>query len=547
MLLIVAALPAAALSIASAIRLYSSAVALNNTNLVENAESVARRVEDEISEASKLARLLAELPGARADEGWCDPELRLVVENFVSVSAAALVEPDGTLSCSAGVDEDNLRFLLASAGGDDQLAIAGPVGALSVAIPGRPGWRLALAQPLASPIETAVDSFATGGRAGVIDENWDSVANLSSPPEWLPDTARRPDPSLPLRTAVTIEGESGETYRVALAPIRRSTLYAFAYRRDAELLKEETAAFVGAVTAPLLTIAFAVVAAWFGIDRLAIRWVVYLRRITDAYGGGRTSVRAKRLENAPIELAALGDAFDRMADAVGERTKAAEHQAEARGQLLRELHHRIKNNFQLIASLLSLQKREAAPEAAAALSAHERRVAAIAAAYRVSYAEGEVGPVQLAQLLRALPEIIVPHGERPWARIDLRLEGILPALSLDRAVPAALLITKLADDRIANAPGERAVVTISARACGDMVTIEIEGGSTRMDGDDGGLASRLRHAFVMQLGATIGDAEDRTRTTISIPVVELCIDPDRSPGLELAEQASGGAADNGCK
>jgi hypothetical protein len=78
-----------------------------------------------------------------------------------------------------------------------------------------------------------------------------------------------------------------------------------------------------------------------------------------------------------------------------------------------------------------------------------------------------------------------------------------------------------------------------------MVTIEIEGGSTRMDGDDGGLASRLRHAFVMQLGATISDGEDRTRTTISIPVVELCIDPDRSPGPEPREQASGGAADNG--
>jgi two-component sensor histidine kinase len=512
-LLVAAALPAAVLSIASAIKLHGSTVDLNNISLLDNATGVARRVEDEISEAGKLARLLAALPGVRAETDMCASELQILVENFAVVSAAALVRPDGSLACAAGLGGAEQQALLAVAGGTgEQLTIEGALGAVSIDISGRQGWRLAVARPLASPIEAAIDAVGQRKSIAVVDRNWTPVVASMAPDAWY-----RSQESLPaletLQAATTVVAtDAGASYRVAVAPVRNSSLFALAYRSDAELFEQETAVLMGSIAGPLLMIVFAVIAAWFGIDRLALRWIVYLRRITEAYGAGRTSVRASHLERAPAELAALGAAFNRMAEAVGERTEHAEHQSRARGLLLRELHHRIKNVFQLIASLISLQKREATPEIAMALSAHERRVGALSAAYRVSYAEGEIGPVGLGPLLDELCEVIARHGERPWASIDLRLADDLPAIHLDRAVPAALLITKLADARIVGCPADRARIGIEVRASAGMVSVDIEGG--RPDASATVLSMRLRDAFAAQLGATVSEAEDGARTTV---------------------------------
>lgn len=515
LLLVAAALPAAALDIASALKLYDSTVTLHNRNLMENAASVAQRVEDEISEAGKLARLLAALPGTSSGPG-CDPALPIVVSNFPSVTAAALIRPDGSIACATGIDQDGERELLTEAAGEwEVMAFDGPRGGLSVDIDGHPGWRFAVVYPLASPIEAAMDAIPDGTRVGVVDERWRLIARA---PESIPLPSLAGGELAPanlLGETATFEDEQANRFRVTVAPIEHSSLFAFAYRSEPELFAEESAVFFSSIAAPLLMILFAVSAAWVGIDRLVVRWIVYLRRITDAYGAGRTGVRSKRLDDAPPEFAALGTAFDRMAAAVGERTRAAEEQARERGLLLRELHHRIKNNFQLIASLISLQKREVEPEVAAALSTHERRVGAIAAAYRVSYAEGEIGAVGISPLLHELREIIARHEDRPWARIDLDLAPDLPAIALDRAVPAALLITKLADARIGSS-GEEAVITIAARTLDGNISIEISGGTGSVDRSR--LSLRLRTAVASQLGATVIEPEDGGPTSIIFPI-----------------------------
>lgn len=517
MLLVAAALPAAALSIGSAIKLHEATVELNNKNLVNSAQSVARRVEDEISETLKLAQLLAALPGARSEAGWCDRELLIIVDNFSTIASAALVDPSGTIACAANADVVDRRLLLAAAKGEEsRLTVGDSIGAVSVEIPGRPGWRLALAQPLSSPIEAAIDAIGESTYVGVVDVHWRPVYGKLRFAEWIASQSPPPDPGEFLGKPTTFTDTDGVSQRLAMARIARSDLLAYAHRSDPELIHQESAVIIGAAAAPLLTIAFAVIAAWIGIDRLALRWIDHLRRVTEAYGAGRASVRATRLARAPTELAVLGDAFDRMADAVGERTEAAQHQAQARGQLLRELHHRIKNNFQLITSLVSLQKRESPPEVARALSVHERRVGAIAAAYRVSYADGAVGPVGITPLLNELTEVIARHGERPWAQIDLRVNGDLPEIDLDHAVPAALLITKLADARVAGMPDGRASVAISAHANDGRIVIEIEGGARPTDGE--GLSSRLRDAVATQIDAKITESDHPSRTTITFPV-----------------------------
>src|SRR5690606_30377270 len=120
-------------------------------------------------------------------------------------------------------------------------------------------------------------------------------------------------------------------------------------------------------------------------DRLVNRWIRRMRRTAALYGAGRLSARVGAIEQAPVELQSLARAFDDMAFSVEQRSRDLERAVAEREHFLRELHHRIKNNFQMIASLLSLQRRELRPPIEPAIREAHDRVQALAAAYRVSY------------------------------------------------------------------------------------------------------------------------------------------------------------------
>jgi hypothetical protein len=71
-----------------------------------------------------------------------------------------------------------------------------------------------------------------------------------------------------------------------------------------------------------------------------------------------------------------------------------------REDLLRELHHRVKNNFQIIASLMNLQKRMLPPERRGDLRFVEEHVQSMAVAYRIVAAGSELVEVPIGELVR---------------------------------------------------------------------------------------------------------------------------------------------------
>jgi len=71
-----------------------------------------------------------------------------------------------------------------------------------------------------------------------------------------------------------------------------------------------------------------------------------------------------------------------------------------RDDFLRELHHRVKNNFQIIASLMNLQKRMLPPERRNDLRFVEEHVQSMAVAYRIVSASTEMVQVPIDELVR---------------------------------------------------------------------------------------------------------------------------------------------------
>jgi two-component sensor histidine kinase len=137
--------------------------------------------------------------------------------------------------------------------------------------------------------------------------------------------------------------------------------------------------------------------------------------------------------------------------------------------LLHEVDHRVKNNLQLIASLIQLQARRTAdPSAQQALRAVLERVNAVTTVHRRLF-QGDVQRFAVADFLRDLCGDLAAAAGRDDIEFALDLEPVeLPAAS---AAPFALIANELIGNALkhAFAPGSRGRITVTlceeARAC----------------------------------------------------------------------------------
>jgi PAS domain S-box-containing protein len=125
--------------------------------------------------------------------------------------------------------------------------------------------------------------------------------------------------------------------------------------------------------------------------------------------------------------------------------------------LLKEVYHRVKNNLQMVQSLLSLQQRGLTdPLAQQALQDSARRVRAMAMVHEKLYQGGNLGSVPLrdytADLLRQIDEATGASRQG----VTLRAEVLDLACQPDSAIPYGLILSELVTNAMEHAFGDRA-------------------------------------------------------------------------------------------
>lgn len=143
---------------------------------------------------------------------------------------------------------------------------------------------------------------------------------------------------------------------------------------------------------------------------------------------------------------------------VTERTLAEQRVArslEEKEVLLREIHHRVKNNLQIMASLLSLQaSRTRDPEAAALFKASQDRVLAMASIHEMLYQRDDLASVDLGEYLESLVSHYATEGAQRGIVVAADAESI-PATP-DTALPVGLVANELLANCLKHAfPGQR--------------------------------------------------------------------------------------------
>ena len=273
---------------------------------------------------------------------------------------------------------------------------------------------------------------------------------------------------------------------------------------------------------PLLMWVAAAIVSWWMVHRLLIRPLRRLQGVVVAYRPGEDSALTIPDSLGPAtEIHELGEAFRRAVERIENAEIEARTALEGQQRLVREVHHRVKNNLQVVASLLSIHGRTAAEgEAKAAYSSIGRRVDALSVVHRNHYAEMEDNRgIALRPLLTELSAGLRAAAPTDARAMPIELDLESPSTTQDVAVAVAFLLTEIIEFAMLNKPKDP--VEISLRRASELTATLSVSASVLVpetDPDDiskvqferiaDGLARQLRSTLDRKLG----------RYTVTIPI-----------------------------
>jgi two-component sensor histidine kinase/PAS domain-containing protein len=159
---------------------------------------------------------------------------------------------------------------------------------------------------------------------------------------------------------------------------------------------------------------------------------------------------------------------------VAERTLELSNSLKERELLLQEMHHRVKNNLQVISSLIRMQARQVEHEPSrAALEECQSRVEAIALIHEQLYRASNFASVPFSEYANNLAHAVLRATDTSPSNIQLDVEATAVTLPIDKAIPCGLILNELMTNALKHAfPDQRrgtVKVRLSSGADADVV------------------------------------------------------------------------------
>jgi PAS domain S-box-containing protein len=218
--------------------------------------------------------------------------------------------------------------------------------------------------------------------------------------------------------------------------------------------------------------------------------------------------------------------------------------------LLKEVHHRVKNNLQIISSLLALQARDNGdPQVRRMFEQSQGRIRSMALIHEQLYQSGELSRIDFLEYVRRLCSYLMECSDDLGARVALRLDVAAVPLPLNLAIPCGMILNELVSNALKHAfpAGRRGTVSIGFAAHDGQFRLSVRDDGVGTDpaaapAKSGSLGLKVVDALVKQLGGALTIINERGAQfdiTFAVPnegSLRASVDP-------LAPRANGSIAD----
>jgi len=254
---------------------------------------------------------------------------------------------------------------------------------------------------------------------------------------------------------------------------------------------------------------------------LVLRHVRQLRSDMDRFAATRLLEPHKREQPQTTEMMGLYQDFIRMAEIIIREEANVENRLREREALLREVHHRVKNNLQLISSIMNMQIRRADhQETRNVLERLQDRVLSLALIHRDLQEDFEGGLVDAGALVTDLVDrmtaVALPDGDTIEVHKDIADVLLIP----DQAVPLSFIVAEALTNVMKYGGATCGMVPelrVSMQQADDRVTLVMENATFDVENNSGtGMGSQLIEAFADQLGGSVSIDRKKDSYTLSL-------------------------------
>jgi len=159
-----------------------------------------------------------------------------------------------------------------------------------------------------------------------------------------------------------------------------------------------------------------------------------------------------------------------------EKNRIVEESLKEKKSLLQEIHHRVKNNLQIISSLLSLQSRQLSdPIALEAIKDGRNRVKSMALIHQNLYEDDNLVGVNMAEYIDRLANSLIFNYKMDDLDVQLKTEVNDVQMSIDQIIPLGLILNELITNALKYAFSEKksGLISIKLKEIDDLIVLEV--------------------------------------------------------------------------
>ena len=471
---------------------------------------VAACSDDDVSKSASPEATQSDLTG-------CEVYLTRVLKAFPAQYSSALVTDDkGIARCSSAVtvigmgfsDREIFRQVRDTKEFSLGTQIASRITALSVipaAMPILRNGEFAGMCAVGISLDNLADAVLPvrpnrGIGVSLVDRSGASIGGAAGMVRALPVATRIAAAIMGGQTTFRDYGQDGTRYSFSIRPLAGNAIFAVAASPVTDELLLLARAGDG-LALVMLALVMTLVAVWFGADRWCIRPLRYIRDFADKVARGEPGDFGPRRPWTP-ELASVGEGVTAMAEAIASREAELRAGLEQRDHMLREIHHRVKNNLQMISSLLNLQAGEIrSPRIRRFFGDAQNRVLTLSILHRHLYERTSWSLVDfqrfISDLVRQISVAGANSGSLSLPRFHIRAP--IMAVGPDTAIPVGLIVTEVVGSALDHDFSGVATpeIRIDATESDGQVTFVIE--DNGLDKDIGSIRPGSRGVFGMTL------------------------------------------------
>ncbi len=346
--------------------------------------------------------------------------------------------------------------------------------------------------------------------------------------EWLPQSLVA-DAGPDLMSGTFVQAGRDSVERIYVVNALPGNIFGLYAQTPGEPSLAARAMLYFVIAFPLLVWIAASITAGRASERMVIDPLNRVRQAIRRYIAGETSARVDEDADAPEEVQALAGKFNAMADIIQTRDEALRSALAHQKALVREINHRVRNNLQVMSSLLNLQSRHTrTPEQAAIFLDVQRRLNALGTVHNALYQVDDFQAIDLSVLLKDLCQSTARHLSTEWGQPVLTMQCRTPVFALpDAALTLAFLVTELIAAATAHlSPEGHPAVQLDFELAekadgGSVLTLKVDqpvlGGLMENRPDEGQI--NLFRGLVRQLRAHMEIGEDNCVASVTMPAL----------------------------